>query len=342
MFELELSAVPSALAALFGVLGLASTSHAQTYQLDDGTPGFALSYGLPDDFCWFNVLHAPHAETLTSIEGIFGDVPDGHPISLCVWRDLGQAGDPTQGLLLTRVDTFVLNGGKNLMTQYAIPPTQVTGSFFVGAFLTSDGSLSPATMDPQSNLPGKSWFATGFGPGTFDPSFTGTWTWWAPQTVGFKGVWMLRANGANGPTPEARCSAKTNSSGCTPTLGFAGTPSASAGAGFVIASTNVLNHKSGMFVYGLNGLQQAPFAGGTLCIRPPFRRTPPTGSGGSPTGTDCSGVLTFDFNAFAASGADPALVAGVTVDGQFWSRDPDFAPPNDIGLSRAAHFGVGP
>ncbi|MCE9592891.1 MAG: hypothetical protein K8S98_01755 [Planctomycetes bacterium] len=328
--------------ALFGVVAsLASTSHAQTYKLDDGTPGAALSYAFPEDFCWFDVLHAQGTVTLTSIEGIFGDVPDGHAISFCVWRDLGQAGDPSQGLLLTRVDTVVKNGGKQLLTQYAIPPTQVTGSFFVGALVTTDGSLSMATLDPHTNLPGLSWFATGYGPGTFDPSFTGSWTWWAPQTVGFKGVWMLRANGANGPTPEARCIAKTNSQGCVPTLTFAGTPSASSGSGFQVTSANVLGHKPGMFLYSLGGLQQTPFAGGFLCIRPPFKRTPVTSSGGS-AGANCTGALALDFNAFVASGANPALIAGVTVDGQFWSRDAGFAAPNNVALSQAAHFGIGP
>jgi hypothetical protein len=243
---------------------------------------------------------------------------------------------------LTQVDTTVKNSGKQLLTQYAVPPTTVTGKFFVGIFLTTDGSFSMSTMDPHTNLPGRSWFATGYGPGTFDPSFTGNWTWWAPQTVGFKGVWMLRANAIDGPTPETRCVAKTNSIGCVPVMTFSGTPSVSAPNGFTVASANVLNKKPGLFLYSLNGLQQVPFAGGYLCLRPPFKRTTVLNSGGSPTGTDCTGNLSFDFNAYIASGANPALVAGATVDGQFWSRDSGFAAPNNVGLSQAVHFGLHP
>lgn len=276
------------------------------------------------------------------MEAIIGDVPDGWPIHVCIWRDLGQMGDPSQGLLLTKVDTVVRNSGKQLLTQYAVPPTTVTGLFFVGIYLTTDGNFSMSTMDPHTNLPGKSWFAWAYGPGTFDPTFTGSWTWYAPQTLGFKGVWMLRANGIDGPTPDVRCVATANSIGCAPMVTHSGTPSASAPSGFAIAGINVLNQKNGMFLYSLTGLQQVPFSGGYLCVRPPFKRTPVTNTGGSPTGSDCTGVQTIDFNAYVASGANPALVAGVTVDGQFWSRDPGFAPPVNVGLTQAIHFGLTP
>ncbi len=315
---------------------------AQTYKLDDGTAGYALSYAYPEDFCWLNHLNAGGAVTLTSIEAILGDTPDGWPVTFCIWRDLGGSGQPWDGLLLNSVTTTAKNSGTQMLTEYAIPPTQVTGSFFVGAFLTTDGSLNMATLDPHTNLPGESWFATGYGPGTFDPTYLGNWTWYAPQTLGIKGVFMLRANGSDGPTPEARCTAKTNSLGCTPTISFSGVSSATVGSGFTLHAANVINRKSGLFTYSLGGLQQVPFAGGTLCIRPPFRRTSLANSGGSGSGLDCTGSYAIDFNAYIASGVDPALVAGVTVDGQFWSRDPGFAAPNNVGLTQAAHFGVGP
>jgi hypothetical protein len=189
---------------------------------------------------------------------------------------------------------------------------------------------------------GQSWFASAYGPGTFDPSFTGVWTWYGPPAIGLHGVFMLRANGVDGPSPEARCVAKINSLGCAPSLSFAGASSASAASGFTITSSNVLNRKTGLFLYGTTGLQQTPFAGGQLCIRAPFRRTPMTSSGGATSGSDCSGSYSIDFNAWIALGRDPALVPGATVDGQFWSRDPGFAPPSNVGLSQAAHFGIGP
>lgn len=330
-------------AALFFVtVASAPRATAQTYKLDAGTAGSALSCGLPEDLCWLDVLHVSGTATLTSIEAMFGDAPDGTPVTLCVWRDLGQYGRPWDGLLLTQVTTVVQNSGKTLFTQYPIPPTQVSGSFFVGAVMTCDGTTSPATIDPHTPGVHDAWWATGYGPGTFDPTFLGVWSWNGLPVIGKHGVFMIRANGIDGPSPETRCVAKANSLGCLPTVSFAGTASASAGSGFTVTAANVLNKKSGMFAYSLQGVQQVPFAGGYLCLRPPLERTNMLASGGSVSGSDCTGTLAIDFNSYVASGADPALVAGVTVDGQFWSRDPGFAAPDNVGLTQGAHFGIGP
>ena len=54
-------------------------AEAQTYKIDSGMPGYSISYGLPDDFCWFNHLTVNGTVTLTSIEAILGDTPDGTP-----------------------------------------------------------------------------------------------------------------------------------------------------------------------------------------------------------------------------------------------------------------------
>jgi hypothetical protein len=97
-----------------------------------------------------------------------------------------------------------------------------------------------------------------------------------------------------------------------------------------------------MLLYSTSGALAAPFAGGILCLQAPIRRTPPQSSGGSTVGSDCTGVFVFDFNAWIASGADPALVAGVSVWTQYWSRDPGFPPPANASLTDAATFVVWP
>ena len=88
--------------------------------------------------------------------------------------------------------------------------------------------------------------------------------------------------------------------------------------------------------------QATPMQGGTLCVHPPLLRTPVQNSGGNAPPNDCSGVIALDLNAFIASGEDPLLVPGIAVDGQFWSRDPGFAPPENTSLSDAIHFGICP
>ncbi len=144
--------------------------------------------------------------------------------------------------------------------------------------------------------------------------------------------------------PVVYCIAKTNSLGCTSAIGFSGTPSATAGSGFQVDAANVFSHKSGLLFYGLRGSTLIPFQGGWLCVWPPLRRTPVQGSGGllPPPSRDCTGVFSFDFNAWIASGADPALVAGQEVWAQYWSRDPGFPPPEGSNLTDALAFAIQP
>ncbi|MCC7012447.1 MAG: S8 family serine peptidase [Planctomycetes bacterium] len=135
------------------------------------------------------------------------------------------------------------------------------------------------------------------------------------------------------------CTAKTNSLGCVSTLSSSGTPSATAPNGFVVSCSNVLNQKSGQLIYGLNGANNAPFQGGVLCVHPPVRRTVIVSSGGNSSGSDCSGVFSFDFNAFArgayATAPAPELsVPGTLVNLQWWGRDTGFAAPNNTSLSQ--------
>ena len=55
---------------------------------------------------------------------------------------------------------------------------------------------------------------------------------------------------------------------------------------------------------------------------------------------DCTGTSELDFNAWIASGADPALAAGAPVYAQSWVRDPSH--PAGALLSDAEASVVGP
>jgi len=124
-----------------------------------------------------------------------------------------------------------------------------------------------------------------------------------------------------GAPPVIYCTAKMNSLGCTPSIGFSGYASASNATPFLVTASQVLNRKSGVLIYGY-WANIVPFQGGLACVGAPIRRTPPQTSGGSATGTNCSGTFSFDFNAFIASSADPVLQLGAVVTCQYWSRDP--------------------
>jgi hypothetical protein len=108
-----------------------------------------------------------------------------------------------------------------------------------------------------------------------------------------------------------------------------------------VSVSGLRNNQSSVLFYGTSGPASLPFLGGTLCIANPLRRTMIQNSGGSAVGMDCTGQLSFDFNAWIASGADHSLRPGTQVNAQFYSRDPGFAPPNNIGLSDAVEFTIG-
>jgi hypothetical protein len=135
------------------------------------------------------------------------------------------------------------------------------------------------------------------------------------------------------------CVAQVNSQGCTSNVALSGVPSASSALPFTISAPQVINQKAGLLFYGF-GPNNAPFLGGTLCVAPPLTRTGVQFSGGNNGPDDCSGLFQIDFNAWIQSGIDPALVAGESVFGQYWHRDP--AAGSTTGLSDAAQFAVQP
>jgi hypothetical protein len=140
--------------------------------------------------------------------------------------------------------------------------------------------------------------------------------------------------------PTVYCASETNSLGCTPSIAGVGTPSATLGSPFDVRATNVLNNKSGLCFYGFKP-RQTPFQGGHMCVVAPTVRTPiQSSAGAAPPASDCSGVLTLDFNARIQSGVDPLLAPGKQVFAQYWSRDPQDASTTN--LTDALAFYVNP
>jgi len=181
-----------------------------------------------------------------------------------------------------------------------------------------------------------------------------------PDTGAFGGIFFLDADhgwvsgpgvwrrGGTGALPIVYCSAKPNSLGCTPAIGWTGIQSASSLSGFTLSASNVRNNKSGLLFYGVNGRSTLPFQGGTLCVKTPLKRTAAVQSGGTPPpANDCSGLFAIDMNAFAHSPGPPVplpelTVPGSLIDCQWWGRDPGFPPPNNTTLSDGLEYTVEP
>lgn len=144
---------------------------------------------------------------------------------------------------------------------------------------------------------------------------------------------------ANAPPPTTYCTAKWSSIGCVPSIGFSGSPHLTGTTQFNITANAILNQKAGLLVYGFQRGSGA-FQGGTLCISGGLRRTPVQSSGGTATGTNCSGTFTFDMRGRIQGGSDAMLTLGRTVDAQWWYRDPQ--DPWTSGLSNALEFTIAP
>ena len=136
-------------------------------------------------------------------------------------------------------------------------------------------------------------------------------------------------------TPRPFCRAKIDSAGCEPAIASSGMPSA-AGAPFTVSCSQILNNSLGFLYYG-HRTQYVPFKGGWQCVAGPTKRTPLVSSGGSSTGSDCSGSFAIDFDALIAAGNNPKLVAGAPVFAQFWYRDLD--DPTGYGDGRSDGLG---
>jgi len=152
-------------------------------------------------------------------------------------------------------------------------------------------------------------------------------------------VFARRYRASNAPTEYGR--GKPNSQGCLPSVGYSGTPSASALTPFWVTASDVLNNKSGFLIYGYDSAF-APFQGGSLLVAQPFRRVGAQNSGGNPPPNDCSGTFAFDFNARIRTGLDPELVTGATISAQWYSRDLQDPAGFGTSLTNALRFTICP
>ena len=135
------------------------------------------------------------------------------------------------------------------------------------------------------------------------------------------------------------CTAKVNSQACVPAVSHTGNASLSGPDDFHITASQILNNKTGMFLWSLQP-NALPFYGGTLCIRQPIQRTNHQQSGGNPSLDDCSG--SFDFHFSQAYMAQAQLSANQRIYAQYWYRDPGYPIGYNVGLTAGLMFSICP
>lgn len=138
------------------------------------------------------------------------------------------------------------------------------------------------------------------------------------------------------------CTAKLNSQGCLPLIATSGFPSLSDLTPFTISATLLVNRMNGDLFVSRTGAAALPFNGGMLCLAAPLQHTPLSYTGGSTSGFDCSGALSFELNGWLQAGGAPGLVAGDTLWAQYFYRDVPHADGTGTGLSEAVELVVQP
>jgi hypothetical protein len=135
--------------------------------------------------------------------------------------------------------------------------------------------------------------------------------------------------------PSAYCTAKVTSIGCVPRIGASGVPSLT-GVGFDVHVDEVLSGTIGLVFWSRDPAAFA-YAGGTLCLSPPFVRTPPLVA---TTGGPCDGRLARTFTAqdLAAAG----LLPGDRMHLQWFFRDASHPDGTGLGLSDALEATIVP
>jgi hypothetical protein len=315
------------------------------YSHDDGsTEGTIGVGGVPVEF---GVLHRFDArggsDVVTEIRVAFGSPLDPQgapsidsPVRVAVYDDPDDDGIPDDLVLLTQASGTIQTTAQDTKDGFPVPPTQVSGVFFVLATMPGTGvpaGGTPVGIDVSQKSNGRAWLTFAIGAGaalnlndlganTFPPRDLDT------LLIGAPGALLLLDAVGGGAAPTVYCTAKTSSVGCAPRIEFVGVPSANAASGFKVMCRDVIGHRVGLLCYGTQGRDALPFQGGTLCVKAPLQRTPPVSSHGEPPSplAPCTGRWSIDMNAFAQGllGGHPAPelgVPGTVVDCQWWGRD---------------------
>lgn len=183
---------------LAGAAGTASAAY--TYKYDDGTGNVNVGPNFAAQVLFGNVYTADPANNyITSIAVAWGSIPVGTSVSLALYDDPTDDGDPRDAVLLREVAGLADLPRTNTFIEYAIPGTFVTGDFFVAVKVRVDGTtIRPGRLDPQSAAnASKSWL---FAADTInDANLGGSPYMLRMSQNAVQGTFMVRANAIPAP-----------------------------------------------------------------------------------------------------------------------------------------------
>lgn len=262
-------------------------------------------------------------------------------LSVTTRVSLGLGGVEANGDSVASVPALAMSGDGRFVVFSSAATNLIAGDGNAATDVFAHDRLLATTARASENLSGTSaptgtWFSA-------DVTDDGRWVLFTGPSTGLvlgdpdpSQRALLRDMQLVGAPMEHYCTAKTNSASCVPSIGASGAPLATGDDAFFVIATQELAGKSGIFFWG-QAAAALPFGGGTLCVAPPLVRGPVQNSGGT---TGCTGTYSQHFGQayMAAHNVSP----GDTLFGQYWSRDPGFAPPNNVALTRGLQFTVLP
>lgn len=276
---------------------------------------------------WFAIeFTAPATFSVSRIELFTGEISAASAIDL--WSHDAVNGTPSALLSTNPFTIQPTNSWQGV--DFAMPTPLVAGTTYWIVWRTVLGAQ--ASLDLPGAVNGPTWCV----------STTNGSSWIGPVQSTDR-QWKFRIYGDCCAQTTPYCTAGTTSNGCNATLSTAGTPSASAGSGFLVYASDVEGQRQGLFFYGITGRAAQPWGTGTsfLCVKAPTQRTPVQFSNG--TFATCDGLLSLDWNAFIAThpGAlGQPFATGDVVQLQAWFRDPP--SPKTTSLSNALEFSLCP
>ncbi len=159
------------------------------YRVDDGRAETRVGIDSPTDpshaLAWLNqFVGEANKPTIAAIRVAFGTIANGTSVSVYIWSDPNQDGDPSDAGVLRSATGVVANSNSNAFNTYPITPpldVSVGASFFVGAIINGyPGGNNPARLDkdgtddpPSVFVPSeRSWIAgdASAGGATVDPN----------------------------------------------------------------------------------------------------------------------------------------------------------------------------
>jgi hypothetical protein len=143
----------SILIALAAVTATTDAWAQVTYQHDDGSAESTFGAGATTTLMLLNRFQEqPGGDTVSQLGGVWGSAVDGVPVTLFLYDDPDNDGDPSNAVLLASTDASGGSFGEAFFVP--IQPTVISGIFFVAIRFSNAGGLG---LDEGSAGAGRTW-----------------------------------------------------------------------------------------------------------------------------------------------------------------------------------------